>query len=61
MAETESAVPHGDSLRKAIVWISARRQEDPSRPLWKLIEEASVRYDLSPADAEFLTSNLAGP
>jgi hypothetical protein len=47
-------LPQGDDLRKAVKWISEERQSSPERRLAKLVEEASARFDLSPADSEFL-------
>jgi hypothetical protein len=41
-------------LKKAIEWISQRRQEDPSGVLVKIIEEACRRFDLNPIQADFL-------
>jgi hypothetical protein len=47
-------MPQGEDLRKAVKWISEERQSDPQKKLVKLVEEASVKFDLSPADGEFL-------
>jgi hypothetical protein len=47
-------MPQGEDLRKAVKWISEERQSSPPRNLAKLVEEASVKFDLSPADGEFL-------
>ena len=47
-------IPQGEDLRKAVKWISEERQSSPARKLAKLVEEASVKFDLSPADGEFL-------
>ncbi len=49
-----TVMPQGEELRKAVKWISEERQTGSARKLAKLIEEASVKFDLSPADAEFL-------
>ena len=48
--------PAGEHLRKAIRWISAERQEDHAKGMIKLIEEACIRFNLSPADEDFLGS-----
>ncbi len=47
-------MPQGEDLRKAVKWISEERQSNPQGKLTKLVEEASVKFDLSPADGEFL-------
>ncbi|MHB8770165.1 MAG: hypothetical protein ACYC7J_04130 [Syntrophales bacterium] len=48
-------MPEGEDIRRAITWISHRREETPETPLAKLIEEAAFTFDLSPLDQEFLT------
>ena len=42
-------VPEGDSLRRAVAWLAGQGAWTPS-----LIEEACRRFDVSPADEEFL-------
>ncbi|MBW2109069.1 MAG: hypothetical protein JRI36_10450 [Deltaproteobacteria bacterium] len=49
-----SIQPEGEALRKATKWISCERQSDPDTDLARLIEQACLRFDLSPGDAEFL-------
>ncbi len=41
-------------LKKAIQWISDRRREDPAVNLSRLIDEASLKFELSPLQADFL-------
>ncbi len=47
----------GDGLRKAMRWLSDRRQEDPKAPRPQLIEEAGAKFDLSPLEVQFLYDN----
>lgn len=47
-------LPEGEQLRRAVKWISGRREDDPHAGLHKLIEEACVQFDLSPKDCDFL-------
>jgi hypothetical protein len=47
-------MPHGEDIRKAVKWISEERQGSPEKILAKLVEEASVKFNLSPADYESL-------
>ncbi len=49
-----SVQPEGEELRKAVKWISEMRQEGPEQSLSRLVEQAGVRFDLSPKDQEFL-------
>jgi hypothetical protein len=48
-------MPEGEAIRKAVKWISDNLQDDPNKSVQKLINEAVMRFDLSPKDAEFLT------
>jgi hypothetical protein len=47
-------LPEGEQLRKAIKWISEERVDNPGASLFKLIGDASLKFDLPPKDAEFL-------
>jgi hypothetical protein len=46
--------PEGEDLRKAVKWISEERKYNPGQKLAALIEEACMKFDLSPMDAEYL-------
>jgi hypothetical protein len=50
--------PEGEDLRKAVKWISEERKYDPEAKTSKLIEEACLKFDLSPMDAEYLLNFL---
>ncbi len=47
-------MPQGEHVRKAVKWISEERQGRSSRKLSVLIDEAAVKFNLSPAETEFL-------
>jgi hypothetical protein len=47
--------PEGEDLRNAVKWISEERKYGSSKKLSKLIEEACLKFDLSPVDAEYLS------
>jgi hypothetical protein len=49
-----SILPEGEQLRSAIKWISDKRLNNPEARLFKLIEEACLKFDLPPKDEEFL-------
>jgi hypothetical protein len=58
MAERRGGIlPEGEGLRSALKWLSERRTEDPSLPRSKLIDEAALRFDLSPMEVDFLLQN----
>ena len=46
--------PEEENVRKAIQWISDKRQYEEGGPLATLVEKASERFNLSPKDEEFL-------
>ena len=45
----ETLLPQGEALRRAIRWLSDERRHDAAA-----IEEAARRFDLGPADEDFL-------
>jgi hypothetical protein len=49
-----SLQPQGESVRKAVKFISEEKQADPETPLSLLIQKACMRFDLTPKDAMFL-------
>jgi len=49
-----SIQPEGEDLRKAVKWISDMRKDQRRISLQKLIDEASVKFNLSPKDGAFL-------
>ena len=46
--------PEGEDLRKAVKWVSEERKLDQNAKPQKLAQQASLRFNLSPADGEFL-------
>lgn len=47
----DTLLPRGEALRRAIRWLSDERRHDVAA-----IEEAARRFDLTPAEEEFLLS-----
>jgi hypothetical protein len=50
--------PEGELIRKAVKWISEERRFDPSVKLQKLIEDAALKFNLSPMEVEYLFNFL---
>ena len=46
--------PEGEDIRKAVKWISEERKYGTGKTFLKLIEEAGLKFDLSPMDTEYL-------
>jgi hypothetical protein len=58
MGETERLKPTGEKLKKALKWISEITQECPEKKREEIIRAAEIRFDLSPAECEFLDNNF---
>ncbi len=50
--------PDGEMIRKAVKWISEERQTDQSKKHQQMIEEAAIRFNLSPMEVESLSNFL---
>ena len=50
--------PKGEDLRKAVKWVSGERKYNTEKEVKALIEEACMKFDLSPMDADFLLRTL---
>jgi DNA replication protein DnaD len=50
--------PDGEMIRKAVKWISDERQTDQSKKHQQMIEEAAIRFNLSPMEVEYLNNFL---
>ncbi|MRR24416.1 hypothetical protein EG830_15700 [bacterium] len=44
-----------EHVKHAIKWISEHLEDNPSRSINNLVDKAIFEFDLSPADAEFIT------
>ena len=49
-----AVMPEGEAIRRAVKWISAHLEEKPGLSSQKLVQDAVLRFDLSPKEAEFL-------
>jgi hypothetical protein len=49
--------PQGEALRSALRWLDERVRDDPRAVRSRLVGEASTRFDLTPAEEEFLLRN----
>ncbi len=47
-------MPHGEEIRKAVAWLSEKRLEEPGTDPLKLVEQACIKFNLSPLEAEYL-------
>lgn len=49
----------GDKVKKALRWMSEELLHNPQKKRSAVIKEAEIRFDLSPAECEFLTKNFS--
>jgi hypothetical protein len=49
-----SIIPQGEAIRKAVKWISDMRQAEPDVDPRQWVEQACLKFNLSPIDAEYL-------
>ena len=52
-------LPEGETLRRAIRWISEQQELTPKPSKISLVEEAGKKFDLSPKDCDFLIRFLS--
>lgn len=49
-----TVIHQSELLRRALTWLDNKRQEHPEITLPMLMDEAGMRFNLSPADADNL-------
>ena len=47
-------IPKGEKVKQAVKWIAGERMEDKEKTINLLIQEAALRFNLSPKDEAFL-------
>lgn len=52
-------MPDSEHVQKAIKWVSTNLEEKDAQPIKKLIQEAILKFDLSPKDSDFLMNFFA--
>ena len=56
----DNVVTPSTNLQKAVTWISEQVQDHPDRKRARILRDAQVRFDLTPAECEFLDDKFAG-
>ena len=49
-----SILPAGELIRKAAAFVAESRKEQPERSLESILDEAGMRFNLTPLDSEAL-------
>ena len=53
--------PEGDRVRTALRWVSDQLKQDPSRAIVLLVDQAAMKFDLTPKEStELLQFYMAG-
>ena len=47
-------LPEGEQIRKAVKWISEEKQVSPDKNRLQLLEEAGIKFNLSPVEEDYL-------
>ena len=53
-----SIQPKGEDLRKAVKWVSEECKYNPGKELRAVVDQACLKFNLSPKDAEFLIRTI---
>lgn len=54
-------MPEGEHLRAAVRHIAQKRKEDPDASVNLLVDKACMKFDLTPAEGEFLLRFVRDP
>ena len=49
-----SIQPQGDDIKKAVQWLSDEKKHNKAKSIGKLVDEACIKFNLSPKDCDFL-------
>jgi hypothetical protein len=50
--------PEGENLRKAVKWIAEENKAGSAKTRQQLMEDACLRFNLTPVEAEYLSRSL---
>jgi hypothetical protein len=49
------------NLKKALIWMAERLQSNPEKQRSTVLQEAELRFDLTPLECEFLDKHFSNP
>lgn len=59
MSNNTSLYSSSDKIKKALIWLSEAQEQKTDARREQLLQEAEIRFDLSPADCAFLDKNFS--
>lgn len=60
MSEDKRLPTGGERVKKALAWLSEELDHHPQKGRNATLKEAQIRFDLSPAECDFLEKNFSG-
>ncbi len=61
MGEQSPLNSQSAKMKKAILWMAETLREHPEKPRHRIIQEAELRFDLTPLECAFLDSHFCNP
>jgi hypothetical protein len=61
MSEQSPLLTPSAKLKKAILWMSDALHDHPEKRRLAVIQEAELRFDLTPAECDFLDKHFSAP
>lgn len=58
MSSVDEMMPSGDKMKKTLCWINEMLKAHPEKSRQQIINEAEIRFDLSPKECDFVDRNL---
>jgi hypothetical protein len=58
MPSVDEILPSADRMKKTLCWISEMLAAHPEKSRQQIINEAELRFDLSPKECDFIDRNL---
>lgn len=59
MSDQSPLTTQSNKVKKALIWLSETLQEQPEKKRSTVLEEATIRFDLTPAECEFVRKNFS--
>lgn len=61
MSKQSSLTPPSAKLKNALVWMAEQVREQPDKTRQAILQEAELRFDLTPLECAFLEQNFSKP
>ncbi len=58
MGHANGIHPPGERVRKALIWLGEATENHPQQTRRQLLEQAEIRFNLTPRECEFLNQNF---